>query len=86
MTTNQLPPHPNQPINTDADGVKRFRANAIVKLLLDRGRFDMNDLAAMPFGNDDRAQFAQLIGYSVDGWGTLPYVSDEAWERMEAQQ
>ena len=28
--------------------------------------------------NEDRAQFAQLIGYSVSGWGDLSYVADEA--------
>jgi hypothetical protein len=35
----------------------------------------MNDLALMPFSNEDREQFAQLIGYSVSGFGELPYAS-----------
>ena len=34
----------------------------------------MNDLAKMNFSNEDRAQFAELIGYSVNGWGELSYV------------
>jgi hypothetical protein len=33
----------------------------------------MNTLALMPFDDDDRRQFAQLIGYSVDGYLDLPY-------------
>ena len=73
---------PDQPI-VEVDGVKRFQMNRIVRFLLDAGPFDMNDLALMPFSNDDRAQFAQLIGYSHYGYGELDYVSDEAWERVE---
>lgn len=72
--------YPNQPIVSVAR-VLRFRQNAIVRHLLDNGPFDLNDLAQLPFSDDDRAQFAQLIGYSVAGWSDLPYVSDEAYAR-----
>lgn len=65
--------HPMQPIVTDARGVKRFKANAIVQFLLDAGPYDMNKLAMMPFRVEDRQQFAQLIGYSVDGYEELSY-------------
>lgn len=67
-----------QPIITDAYGVKRFRANAIVRYLLDAGPFNLNDLGLMPFADEDRQQFAQLIGYSISGYGDLPEVSKEA--------
>ncbi len=69
--------HPMQGIVKDEDGVVRFRANKIVRFLLDAGPFDMNMLAAAPFGREDREQFAQLIGYSVSGFGELSYASDQ---------
>jgi hypothetical protein len=68
--------HPQQEIVIDPDGVARFRANAIVRLLLDRGPFGMNDLAEMPFSDEDRAQFAQLLGYSLAGFSELFYAHD----------
>ena len=58
----------------------RFRPNAIVEYLLDRGPFDMNSLGIYGFPREDREQFAQLIGYSVSGFCELSYVSDEAAE------
>jgi hypothetical protein len=71
-----------QPIVLDEYGVPRFKANPIVRYLLDRGPFDMNHLAAvgapMGWSDDDAAQFAQLIGYSTSGWGSLSYVAPRA--------
>lgn len=72
--------HPNQPIGQDEDGVLRFKPNKIVRFLLDAGPFDLNKLALMGFSDEDRVQFAQLIGYSRSGFGELSYVDDEAWE------
>lgn len=72
-----MPDHPMQPLVRDPQGVVRFQANAIVRHLLDAGPFDMNRLAMMPFSDEDRAQFAQLIGYSISGWGGLSYVDPE---------
>ena len=34
----------------------------------------MKDLAVIQFNEDDRREFAQLIGYSVSGYRDLPYV------------
>ena len=73
--------HPMQPVQHDDDGVIRFKANAIVRFLLDAGPYDMNKLAMMPWSQEDREQFAQLIGYSVCGFNELQYVSDAACER-----
>lgn len=64
--------HPMQEIVME-DGVARFRANAIVRHLLDYGIIDLNALAGLPFSPEDRRQFAQLIGYSVSGYGELSY-------------
>ncbi len=81
-----------QPLVWD-DDVIRFKANKIVKFLLDAGPFDMNQLAVMPFDREDYEQFAQLIGYSVSGFGELSYASDEvvaeadekAWKMVETK-
>lgn len=81
----EQPQHPVQPLVTDSEGVLRFKANAIVRYLLDNGPFNLNDLALLPFSNEDREQFAQLIGYSLSGFGDLSYVSDETYDRAESQ-
>ena len=58
----------------------RFVKNRMVEFLLDNGGFDMNDLAIMEFTDQERMQFAQLIGYSVSGFGSLSYVDNETCE------
>jgi hypothetical protein len=75
--------HPMQPLVMDGN-VVRFKANAIVRLLLDTGKLNMNDLALIQFPAEDREQFAQLIGYSVSGYGELSYVSNESYARAQA--
>ena len=77
--------HPIQPIFKDRDGLLRFKQNAIVRFLLEDGPNDMNRLSIMPFSQEDREQFAQLIGYSLSGFSELSYVSDETYERAELQ-
>lgn len=70
----------------DDRGVLRFVTNPIVRFLLDAGPFDMNALAMMDFPDEARAQFAQLIGYSVAGYGDLSYVSDMLYARACGDQ
>jgi hypothetical protein len=77
--------HPMQQIHLDKDGVARFRANKIVRYLLDAGPFDMNQLALISFSNKDREQFAQLIGYSVSGYGDLGYASPKSVAKADAK-
>ncbi|MEN9904233.1 MAG: hypothetical protein RLZZ555_798 [Pseudomonadota bacterium] len=70
-----------QPIVEDSHGVLRFKENKLVSTLYAHGvatGLGLNELHCMPFTDEDRRQFAQLIGYSVDGYGTLSYVDDEA--------
>lgn len=69
---------PVQPVLTDESGVLRFRANPLVRWLLDAGPHNMNDLALVPATNAERSQFAQLIGYSVDGYRDLSYAVVES--------
>lgn len=77
--------HPIQDmfVDEDIDGHKypRFVENKIVRLLLDQGQFDLNDLAVMEFSPDDREQFAQLIGYSLGGFSELSYVRDKTYKK-----
>ena len=40
----------------------------------------------MEFTKEDRQQFAQLIGYSLSGYGELNYVTDRAWEKAQQSQ
>lgn len=75
--------HPIQPLVTDDRGTIRFKANAIVRHLLDHGGIDLNALAGMDFSIEDREQFAQLIGYSLSGFGGLSYVRQDTYATAE---
>ena len=75
--------HPIQPLAKDEHGVLRFKANAIVRYLLDAGPFDMNHLAVGGFSDEDHEQFAQLIGYSLSGFSELSYVSNAVYDAAE---
>jgi hypothetical protein len=78
--------HPIQPLSLDEHNVVRFKKNAIVDFLLEyssaRG-CSLNELAAMPFSKEDRQQLAQLIGYSLSGYGELHYVDDSSYNAAE---
>lgn len=75
--------HPMQPVMVEEDGVHRFKRNKIVEFLLENGGYDMNQLARMHFTQEDEEQFAQLIGYSVSGFGELPYASKNMVRRAD---
>ena len=72
--------HPIQPLVRHDNGGYRFKENKIVSYLLDNGGIDMNKLAVLDFTQNDREQFAQLIGYSIGGYGMLSYVTDETYD------
>lgn len=74
---------PMQPIKF-VGKVLRFKQNALVVHLLDHGGLTMNDLAVLPgISREDREQFAQLIGYSVSGFGDLPYVRKKTLRKAD---
>lgn len=77
------PKHPIQPLEKNADGVLCFKENAIVRHLWDKGGLDLNQIARLDFAAEDRQQFAQLIGYSLSGYGELSYVDDDAYGTAE---
>lgn len=80
--------HPDQAVVIDDKGVARFKSNEIVRFLLNHGPYDLNTISKMEFSDDDRNQFAQLIGCSVCEFGELSYAEDERVERADtiAQQ
>lgn len=80
-----MPRHPMQPL-VMVKGVKRFKENAIVRHLLYSGSLDLNQIAALPFSQEDREQFAQLIGYSLAGFGDLSYVTNATYNRAAKQR
>lgn len=77
-------PLPLQPLEKDAQGVLRFRANVLVLHLIEHGSIDLNRLAMVDAPQADREQFGQLIGYSLSGYGDLSYVSNETYARAQA--
>lgn len=78
---------PMQPLVIDHLGTLRFKENPIVRSLLDyaseRG-YDLNEIACAQFDAGEQMQLAQLIGYSLSGYGTLSYVTDESYNRAAA--
>ena len=58
----------------------RFVPNRIVEALLETADIDLNDIAIMDFTDQERMQFAQLTGYSLNGFSELSYVNNEAYE------
>ena len=75
---------PIQPTYVTEKGQMRFHPNKIVEYLLEKGGLDLNHLASQPeFPREDWVQFAQLIGYSVDGWSSLSYVTDQDYEAVQ---
>ncbi len=79
--------NPIQPICTDENGTIRFKQNKIVRDLLDfasaRG-FSLNEIARKDYDRDDQIQLAQLIGYSVSGFGDLSYVDRDTLLAVDA--
>ncbi|WP_199789119.1 hypothetical protein [Cronobacter malonaticus] len=83
------PVAPMQPVVIDAQGTLRFKENPIVRKLLDystRHGYGLNEMALEDFDAEDRMQLAQLIGYSLSGYGTLSYVTDESYARASMLQ
>lgn len=72
---------PMQPVVVAPDGCVRFLQNRIVRDLLEHGQktgLGLNELACGDYYADERMQLAQLLGYSVSGYGGLSYVSAES--------
>jgi hypothetical protein len=66
-----------QPI-VNVDGVALFQWNKIVQHLFNVGPYTIKDIARMDFPNEDREQFAQLLGMSISDYVELPFVSERS--------
>jgi hypothetical protein len=76
-----------QPIVMDREGVVRFHPNKMVRFLYHWAKehgMGLNEMAIMSFSDEDRAQFSQLTGYSVSGYGDLSWASPESVEKADA--
>jgi hypothetical protein len=82
--------NPMQPLAKDRRGVVRFKENTLVNALLEHGQrtgLGLNELAGKyrdEAHTDDWRQLAQLIGYSLSGYGELSYVDDHTYETAAA--
>ena len=78
---------PMQPICITSDGVIRFKQNRMVNDVYEfsqlRG-FGLSEMARRDYTQEERMQFAQLIGYSVSGYGGLSYASPESVKKADA--
>lgn len=72
--------HPLQPLAMDDHDVLRFKPNKIVEYLFETKKLDLNEVMCMPFPDSDKMQIAQLLGYSLSGYGSLSYVTDESYD------
>ncbi|UJD96780.1 hypothetical protein FS593_05045 [Lelliottia amnigena] len=78
---------PMQPMVIDSHGTLRFKENPLVRKLLDVATgagYGLNAMAIEEHSAEDRMQLAQLIGYSLSGYGDLSYVSNESYNRAAA--
>lgn len=76
---------PMQPVVLCAGDIVRFKENRIVSALLDKSSengYGLNEIAMDAanghFNFYERMRLAQLIGYSVSGYGDLSYASEES--------
>lgn len=66
---------------TEWDGeVQRFKANGVLKYLVERGALDLNHLALAyhqkKFSQRDYAEFNMMLGYSISGFCDLSSFDD----------
>ncbi|BAO89009.1 hypothetical protein [Caballeronia cordobensis] len=72
--------HPLQQVYVDDTGEPRFRANAIVQHLLTHGSIRWDQILRMDFSLADREQIAQMLGYSIERYNELHWISQESFE------
>lgn len=71
------------------NGVLRFKANTVVRELMNRARYgkcDLNDLIGLNLPIADWEEFHQLIGYSLSGYQDISFFSDESKDAAHALQ
>lgn len=74
-----------QPIYKDEDGNLRFKKNLIVEALLsfaEKKGVGLNELYNLSFPQKDWQQFAQLLGFSLSSYSSLPYVDETEYQTV----
>lgn len=77
---------PMQPVVIAKDGAVRFKENRIVSAVLEhasKAGYSLNEIACGDFTDEEHMQFAQLIGYSVSGYGNLSYASEQSVSKAD---
>ena len=78
---------PMQPIACAKDGVIRFVPNRIIEDLFSVGLLDLNKIAVAAargtYSAAEQMQVAQLIGYTVSGFGDLSYADRDVVRRAD---
>jgi len=73
--------NPMQPMTTNQDGYHYFKANEIVKYILIASQVNIDEILCDPkFTDDDKRQFMQLVGFSLNRYGDMSCVDTEAYE------
>lgn len=64
-----------RPIKKDEDGIRRFEANRIIRMLLDASSMDLNQIwnlhSNAMISEEEIQEFYQLIGYTLSGYMEL---------------
>lgn len=71
------PSHPIQPLLQDEDGTVYFKENSVVTYLWIYSRLKIADITKQGFSQEDKEQFAQLIGFNIDRFSELDCASQE---------
>jgi hypothetical protein len=83
--------NPNQPILNDDSGRKRYKPNEIVEYIFQKGDFGYGEVDRLQdISDEDRWQFMQLLGESVDSIANMSYAPQNsirnAIEREEKER
>ena len=77
-----------QPIALDENGTARFRENDVVRWLTEEV-IDLNKISIQcqlrDFDKYDVAQFWQMLGYSVSGYGDLSFIPKSIVQKADAK-
>ena len=78
-----------QPIAPDSHGVARFRENDVIRWLVDVKGVNLNEVSRVAqteeFDRYDVAQFWQMLGYSVSGYGDISFIPKSVVEKADSK-
>lgn len=74
-----------QPVYLSDNSRIRFKSNELVRYILDSKDIKLGDLFSMPFSEDDKQHFLQLLGHSLAGYTESAYANAEIIKLAEKQ-